>query len=165
MHAPNYPALVLNADFTPVTLHPISVWGTARTLRNVMKGTIVVLEEYDAELRSPSTTYRPPSVVALVRYVRRPEAVPFTRLNIFLRDDFRCQYCGEQFAPSELTFDHVVPRSRGGPTSATNIVSACVDCNSAKGSRTDMKPIRPPRELQMRDLAKANLRRQDLHRS
>ena len=165
MRALNYPALVLNADFSPVSLHPVSIWGVARTLNNVMKGSVIVVEEYDAVLRSPNFHFRPPSVVALVKYVRRPETVPFTRLNIFLRDDFRCQYCGGKFEVSDLTFDHVIPRCHGGETNARNIVSACVDCNSRKGSRTDMAPLRPPRDLETRDLARANLARQTFHKS
>lgn len=165
MSALNYPTLVLNADFKPLSMHPISTWGMPRTMRNTMKGTVIVLAEHDAELRSQNFVYRPPSVVALVRYVKRPVRVPFTRINIFLRDDFRCQYCGEQFPTSELTFDHVIPRCLGGPTNALNIVSCCVNCNIMKGSRTDMKPIQLPRELELRDLYKANLQRQDLHKS
>ncbi len=107
---------------------------------------MTVLETYDVELRSPSITYSPPSVVALVSYVKRPLKVPFTRLNVFLRDDFRCQYCGETFEAKDLTFDHVVPRMAGGRNGFGNVVAACVPCNSAKGHRRDIRPMRPPRE-------------------
>lgn len=139
-----YPALVLNADFSPVSTFPLSQWGFERTMRNVLKERVIVLESYDAELRSPSMTYRPPSVVALKNYVARPDRVPFTRMNLFLRDDFRCQYCGEKHRPEDLTFDHVVPRTDGGLVSWTNIVAACVPCNSRKGHRRDLRPIRDP---------------------
>src|SRR5262249_29480347 len=63
-----------------------------------------------------------------------------------LRDRFRCQYCGETFASSALTFEHVIPRSRGGQTSWSNIVTACMPCNTGKGNSMRIKPRRPPRE-------------------
>lgn len=147
-----YPALVLNADFSPVSIFPLSLWDFARTMRNVLKDRVVVLETYDALLRSPSVTYEPPSVVALRDYVKRPDRVSFTRMNLFLRDDFRCQYCGCKLPPKDLTFDHVVPRSAGGGTNWENIVAACVPCNTRKGSRRDLKPIRAPEAPSARSL-------------
>jgi 5-methylcytosine-specific restriction endonuclease McrA len=72
--------------------------------------------------------------------------VAFTRFNVFLRDRFTCQYCGETFASSALTFEHVIPRSRGGQTSWSNIVTACMPCNTGKGNSMRIKPRRPPRE-------------------
>jgi 5-methylcytosine-specific restriction endonuclease McrA len=139
-----YPALVLNADFAPISTYPLSVWDFQRTMRNTLKDRVTVLETYDAVLRSPSLRYRPPSVVALKRYVRRPSRAPFTRMNLFLRDDFRCQYCGGQHLPKDLTFDHVIPRCDGGGTNWENIVAACVPCNTRKGSRHDMRPMAVP---------------------
>lgn len=140
----SFPALVLNADFAPVSTFPLSVWSFERTMIKTLKERVTVLETYDATLRSPSITYRPPSVVALKRYVRRPDRVPFTRMNLFLRDDFRCQYCGIVHAPRDLTFDHVIPRKDGGGTSWENIVAACVACNTAKGHRREMRPMTRP---------------------
>jgi 5-methylcytosine-specific restriction endonuclease McrA len=87
---------------------------------------------------------RLPSVVAVRDYVKIANRVAFTRFNVFLRDRFRCQYCGESFPAKDLTFEHVVPKSKGGETSWTNIVAACDTCNTLKDNRTDMKPIRPP---------------------
>jgi hypothetical protein len=92
MSCPDYPALVLNADFTPVRIHPLSTWRFEQVLRNVLRDRVVVLEEYDACLRSPSFSYRPPSVIALRTYVRVPERVKLTRMAIFARDDHTCQY-------------------------------------------------------------------------
>lgn len=140
-----YPALVLNADARPVSVWPLSVWDLGRTMRNVMKGRVTVLAEHDAVLRSASMDWRPPAVVMLKEYVRRPSRVAFTRMNVFLRDDFTCQYCGERHSPGDLTFDHVLPRCRGGRNGFENVVAACVPCNKAKGHRTDIKPMRPPR--------------------
>lgn len=161
-----YPALVLNADFSPVSTFPLSIWDFARTMRNVLKERVIVLETYDTILRSPSVTYEPPSVVALKDYVSRPDRVPFTRMNLFLRDDFRCQYCGRQHHPEDLTFDHVIPRMEGGLTNWDNIVAACVPCNSRKGHRLDMKPITAPRRPSSWDMKKKRqISRDSLHRS
>ncbi|HTU27215.1 MAG TPA: HNH endonuclease [Pirellulales bacterium] len=90
-----------------------------------------------------------PRVVRLLAFDRLPkQAVRFNRRNIFARDGNRCQYCGKTFPTSELSLDHVVPRSRNGPTSWENVVCACVACNVKKGGRTPaeahMKLTRPP---------------------
>ncbi len=159
----SYPALVLNADFTPVSVHPLSVWGFERTLRNFLKERVTPLSHYDATLRSPSFEYQPPSVVALKQYVKRPNRVVFSRMNIFLRDNFTCQYCQTRFPPDQLTFDHVIPRSKGGSTSFDNIVAACEPCNTRKGDRYDMVPIREPRTPTSRQLAKASPPNVKLH--
>lgn len=158
----NYPALVLNADYTPITVHPLSVWGFERTLRNYLKDRVTALEYYDATLRSPTTEYRPPSVVALKQYVKRPQKVVFNRLNIFLRDNFTCQYCGDKFSSCELTFDHVIPRSQGGRTSFDNIVSACVPCNTRKADKRFMEPLNKPVTPTPRQLVKAKAKRLDI---
>lgn len=166
-----YPALVLNADYQPLSIHPLSVWGFERTLRNFLKDRIISLEHYDVTLRSPSFEYNPPSVIALKDYVKRPHKVAFSRYNIFLRDNFTCQYCQNKFTSTELTFDHVVPRAEGGKTNYENIVSCCVSCNTRKGSSTKMKPVRPPSTPSERELMKAkaaqphNLSKAKLHKS
>ena len=154
MSLPNYPALVLNADYSPLQIWPLSTWNFERTLRNVLKKTVTVVSEYETTLRSPSFEYNPPSVVALKDYVNAPNAVPFSRMNILLRDDFKCQYCGDSLNLRDLTFDHVVPRSQGGPTSYSNIVSCCVSCNTRKADRRDMKPVRAPVRPNGRELWK-----------
>jgi 5-methylcytosine-specific restriction endonuclease McrA len=92
-----------------------------------------------------------PRVVRLLRYDRVPRrTVRFNRRNLFARDEHVCQYCGNDFPPSQLSFDHVVPRSRGGKTTWENIVSCCFHCNSRKGGRTPnearMKLIRTPKK-------------------
>ena len=84
-------------------------------------------------------------MVALKQYVPQNRRPPFTRFNVFLRDGFSCQYCGHSQPASDLTFDHVVPRSRGGRTSWDNVVAACTRCNLAKGNQL-------PRECGMRPL-------------
>ncbi|HVJ82332.1 MAG TPA: HNH endonuclease, partial [Planctomycetia bacterium] len=78
-----------------------------------------------------------PRIIRLLTYDRAPRStVKFNRRNIFARDENRCQYCGHRYPTSELSLDHVVPRSQGGPTSWENIVCACVSCNVKKGGRT-----------------------------
>lgn len=154
MSVPNYPALVLNADYAPLQIWPLSTWDFERTLRNVMKDRVSIVSEYDKVLRSPSFEYKPPSVVALKSYIKVPANVPFSRMNILLRDDFKCQYCGTELNLRDLTFDHVVPRARGGATSYENIVSACGTCNTKKADKTSMQPVRIPQTPSSRELWK-----------
>jgi 5-methylcytosine-specific restriction endonuclease McrA len=161
-----YTTLVLNADFSPVSTFPLSVWDFARAMRNVLKERVIVLETYDVVLRSPSITYSPPSVVALKDYIARPDYVSFTRMNLFLRDEFKCQYCGRVHPTEGLTFDHVIPRAKGGLTNWENIVAACVPCNSRKGDRMDMKPIHAPTRPTSRSLRKKRrLSKDNLHQT
>jgi len=83
-----------------------------------------------------SLNIRVPRIIRVLIYDRLPESdVKFNRRNIFARDDSRCQYCGNRFPTSEMSLDHVVPLSRGGETSWTNVVCACTDCNKRKGGR------------------------------
>ena len=148
------PALVLNADFQPLSYFPLSLFRWEDAVRAVVKGSHAVVAEYDVEIRSPSTVMRLPSVIALREYVRPLARVTFTRFNVFLRDRFRCQYCGGQFVRGELTFDHVIPRADGGQTSWTNIVAACGPCNTRK-DRSRVKPLRVPVEPNQHDLRAA----------
>lgn len=154
MNVDRFQALVLNADYMPLSVFPLSLWSMTRTLRNLLEEKVVVVAEYDAILRSPSVSYKPPSVVALRRYVKRPSVVPFTRFNVYLRDRFHCQYCNTKFETHKLSFDHVVPRSAGGESTFKNIVTACFECNNKKGNRTDIKPIREPYEPSPYELAR-----------
>lgn len=130
------PALVLNADFRPLSYFPLSLWSWQDTLKAVFLERVDVLSEYDREVRSPSFRMRLPSVISLKEYVPLKSSPAFTRFNVFLRDQFSCQYCGDRLPTSELTFDHVIPRSKGGRTNWANIVTACSDCNLHKGSRS-----------------------------
>lgn len=141
-----HPALVLNADFRPMSYFPLSLLCWEDAVQAVFSERVAVVAEYDTWVHSPSTKIRLPSVVALRKYQRSARRVAFTRFNVFLRDRFTCQYCSSTFASSALTFEHVIPRSRGGQTTWSNIVTACVPCNTAKGSSMRMKPRRPPHE-------------------
>ena len=126
------PALVLNADFRPLSYYPLSLWAWQDTLKAVFLDRVNIVSEYDTIVRSPSTDFVLPSVVSLKTYVKPPRYPAFTRFNVFLRDGFSCQYCG---SPQDLTFDHVTPRRAGGRTTWENVVAACSPCNLRKGGR------------------------------
>ena len=127
----NLPALVLNADFRPLSYYPLSLWGWQDTIKAVFLDRVNIVSEYDRTVRSPTAEFRVPSVVALKAYVKPALYPAFTRFNVFLRDRFACQYCGTK---EELTFDHLIPRSRGGQTRWDNVVAACSPCNLHKGN-------------------------------
>ena len=94
-------------------------------------------EEEDDWVRTASTQIQVPRVIRLLDYEKVPRhAVKFNRRNIFARDNNQCQFCGKRFPTTELSLDHVVPRSQGGVSSWENIVCACIDCNVRKGGRT-----------------------------
>ena len=131
----NSPALVLNADFRPLSYFPLSLWCWQDTVKAVFLDRVNIVSEYDELIRSPSFEMRLPSVIALKQYVPQSRRPAFTRFNVFLRDKFNCQYCGDGFPTPDLTFDHVIPRSRGGRTSWDNVVTACSGCNLRKGNK------------------------------
>ena len=137
-----FPALVLNADFRPLSYYPLSLWPWQEVIKAVFLDRVDVVASYDHVVHSPSFEMRLPSVVALKQYVAQDRPPAFTRFNLFLRDGFACQYCGDR---AELTFDHVIPRSRGGRTTWENIVTACAPCNLAKGGRTPREAGMHPR--------------------
>ncbi len=138
----HYPSLVLNADFRPLSYFPLSLWSWQDTIKAVCLDRVSVLNEYDAEVRSPSCSMRLPSVIALREYVPTARRPAFTRFNVFLRDNFSCQYCSDQLPTHELTFDHVIPRSKGGRTTWENVITACGTCNLLKADHL-------PQEIRM----------------
>ena len=119
------PALVLNADYRPLSYYPLSLWCWQDAVKAAFMDRVDIVAEYDDYVHSPSTQIRIPSVVVLKDYVKPQKRVAFTRFNLFLRDGFRCQYCG---AKGDLTFDHIVPRVNGGVTNWENVVAACSNC-------------------------------------
>ncbi|GAB5389130.1 MAG: HNH endonuclease [Alphaproteobacteria bacterium] len=135
MNPENCPALVLNADFRPLSYFPLSLVSWQEAIKSVFLDRVSVLAEYETEVHSPGATMRLPSVISLKQYVPNQRKPAFTRFNLFLRDKFTCQYCGDRFRSEDLTFDHVIPRARGGRTCWENIVSACEPCNLRKGAR------------------------------
>jgi 5-methylcytosine-specific restriction endonuclease McrA len=148
-----FPALVLNADYRPLSYFPLSLWPWQEAIKAVWLDRVDIVAEYEATVRSQRVELRIPSVVVLKDYVKPRKRVAFTRFNLFLRDEFTCQYCG---AKSDLTFDHVLPRALGGITSWQNVVAACASCNLAKGAKTlrqaGMHLRRPPRRPAAQEL-------------
>jgi 5-methylcytosine-specific restriction endonuclease McrA len=146
----SYPALVLNADFRPLSYFPLSLWSWQDSIKAVFLERVNVISEYDHSVHSPSLEIRLPSVISLKQYVPMARRPAFTRFNVFLRDHFACQYCGRSLPTENLTFDHVTPRVRGGRTQWTNVVTACEPCNLRKGHRlpkeSGIHPLRPPHE-------------------
>lgn len=136
--------LMLTPQMAP---HGVISWQRAIVL--LYLGKVEVLEEYDERIATPSITLRTPAVVRLTRArVSVKHKLRFSRVNVFTRDRFRCQYCGERKTMNALNYDHVVPRVRGGKTSWENIVTSCYACNDRKGSRTPdeagMRLLRKP---------------------
>jgi len=127
--------LVLNADARPLSTWPLSMIAAQDAVHALYRDRVTVLEEWDQVFRSPSTTIRVPKVVMLREYAPVEGDPKFCRRSILLRDHYRCQYCGERFPSPELTFDHYIPRARGGKTVWENIVTACVRCNAAKADK------------------------------
>ncbi|MEM7568887.1 MAG: HNH endonuclease [Pseudomonadota bacterium] len=142
------PALVLNADYRPLSYFPLSLWSWQSSVKAVFLDRVNILSEYERTIRSPSFEMRLPSVISLREYIHPAKYPAFTRFNLFLRDKFACTYCG---AETDLTFDHVVPRAYGGRTTWENVTTACAPCNVKKGGRTpaqahmfpSIKPYRP----------------------
>ena len=125
---------MLNADFRPLSYFPLSIWSWQDAVKAVFLDRVSVLNEYETEVHSPTLTMRLPSVIALKDYIPAARRPAFTRFNVFLRDAFACQYCGDRRPTHDLTFDHVIPRSRGGRTTWENVVTACGACNLRKGT-------------------------------
>ena len=122
--------LVLNQNY-----EPLNVCNTRRALVLVDGGKAEVLEHAFGDIRTPSRAIPRPSVIRLVYMIKRPRPrVRLTRREVFMRDQYTCQYCG--LKTRDLTLDHVIPRTQGGRTSWENLVTACRACNHTKGGRT-----------------------------
>ncbi len=139
------PVLVLNATF-----EPINVTAVRRAMVLLLKGVAQAEELNHAEVHSATKALRVPSVIRLLAYRHIPQQTrALSRKNILLRDHNTCQFCGGAFPASELTLDHVVPRSRGGRSSWENLVACCYQCNNNKGDRTPeeagLELVRRPR--------------------
>ena len=139
--------LLLSQAYEPLKVIP---WQRALTLLTL--GKVEVLEEYNSAVHTSTIVFNVPAVVRLLRAFRRHhKPVKFSRVNIYARDKYRCQYCGNKAPIPELTYDHVEPRAQGGKTSWTNIVACCYSCNRRKGNRTPAqagmklrsKPVQP----------------------
>ena len=162
MEIPMSTTLVINANGMPVSVVPLSTVHWQDAVRIIYLDRAVVLEEYPRwVLRSPTVQMRMPSVIMLKEHQKHNGKVEFSRYNIILRDNYRCQYCGEEFDYGDLTYDHVVPRRNGGQTKWENIASSCAPCNQKKAHHTNMKPFKAPYRPTYWELA-ANRRRRPI---
>jgi 5-methylcytosine-specific restriction endonuclease McrA len=125
--------LFLDADWQPLR---VEHW--TRAITDLFLGKVEVIEySRDHTIKAVSREMQMPAVVRVLRRFRRDrQAIRFSRVNIYARDRFTCQYCGQRMDTEDLTFDHVVPRAAGGKTTWENIVTCCVSCNHAKADRT-----------------------------
>lgn len=134
--------LLLNASF-----EPLGTIGMARAIRLIWnKNAELVERDGNRLLRSIKHSFECPSVIRLVHYInvrRRRSASSGLRMKIFIRDRFRCQYCGLKGTALDLTLDHIVPRSRGGKSSPDNLCASCIPCNQRKGDRTPTEARMP----------------------
>ncbi len=140
--------LILNASYEP--LHVVS-W--KRAIQLLFQGKVEVLEESQKKIRTVRITIRMPMVLRLLNYIplkHKKSIVKFSRTNVFARDEYQCQYCGQDSSKGNLTLDHIVPIVQGGDKTWENIVTSCRGCNQRKGGRTPrqagMKLIRKPTE-------------------
>ena len=170
-HVLQDPCLVLNRHWQPITFMPVqtaivTVMRDMASVLDVQDYLLVSFEEWvelgretERAIRTPSRTIAAPEVIVLKRYGERPpRRVVFNRPNLYKRDEFTCQYCGVALPPTDLTIEHVMPRSRGGATSWENCVAACETCNARKADRTPKEagmklrtvPTRPEWSLKLR---------------
>jgi 5-methylcytosine-specific restriction endonuclease McrA len=136
--------LVLNATF-----EPINVCTVKRAVVLLLKDKAEVIEHSQWQLRSASQSMHRPTVIRLVTYIKIPRDThrrKITRRAVFARDEWTCQYCGSR---GNLTVDHVIPKSKGGPSSWENIVASCAPCNRRKGDalprQVGMRLLKQPR--------------------
>jgi 5-methylcytosine-specific restriction endonuclease McrA len=125
-------ALLLNSSYYPIK---IIDWKRAMILFFTGRAEVVELHQ-DFTVNSTHANHKVPKVLRLLATYKDFSRVKFNRSNVFFRDKHMCQYCGDKFKDNELSFDHVMPKSRGGLTTWQNIVAACMDCNNRKDSKT-----------------------------
>ena len=138
----NFPVLVLNQNY-----EPLNICRVRRAVVLLYRGKAEMLENGSGFIHSANQVFPVPSVVRLAYMIKRPRPErKMTRLEIFHRDQYTCQYCGKE--THQLTLDHVIPRHLGGEHTWENVVGACIPCNRRKAGRTPeqagMKLLRPP---------------------
>jgi 5-methylcytosine-specific restriction endonuclease McrA len=136
--------LVLNADGSPLSIIPLSAISWQEAVKLVIQDKVIVLETYNKIIHSQFTALPMPSVIMTTKYYPNRYKPSFSKLNIYYRDNFTCQYCFNQFSFSNLTLDHVVPKSQKGKKSFTNIVTSCKACNQRKADKK-ITPKNKPR--------------------
>ena len=149
-------ALVLNADAKPYSILPLSTISWQESIKYIVLQRVTVLEWYDDwVVSSPNWETKVPAVVMVKDYIRKSTKVRFSKYNLFLRDQFVCQYCNLQLPhKNKCTVDHVIPISRGGKNHWENCVTSCAPCNISKGNKLYPKPRRKPYKPTYYDLVK-----------
>lgn len=139
--------LLLNADGQPISIVPLSAIDWQSAIRYIWLGKVRVLHEYDDwAVHSPSRTIQVPAVIMLKEFWKPKARVRFNRKWVFLRDDYKCQYCGKELEAKECTIDHVVPVSKGGKTTWHNVVTSCQTCNHDKANKSEPRPAIAPQQ-------------------
>lgn len=147
--------LVLNYDGLPLSMLPPSVVDWQMAVKLLYLNKVIVIKEYDDWIvRSQRLELKVPSIIMTKRYIRPRQRVLFNRKMVYLRDNYTCQYCGDQFQAKDLTLDHVKPKSRGGRSSWSNLVTCCGTCNWLKGAKV-IEPLTVPKEPNYWQMVKA----------
>lgn len=155
--------LLLNADAQPVSLLPLSLISWQESIRYlVLEKARVLAWHEDWIVRSANWQTQVPAVLILKDFQKKKSNVRLTKRNVYLRDSWICQYCGCDVDGKTATVDHVLPLSKGGGSSWTNLVTACKKCNYTKGAETKMKPNRAPYRPDYYELAEKR-RQQGFH--
>lgn len=136
--------LVLNADYSPVSLMPLSTESWQDAICLIYKGKAYAIAYYEKEIHTVSNTYKIPAVIVLKKYTKARLRVKYSKYNIKLRDEFICAYCGDDFPAKSLTVDHVKPKSKGGKANWHNMVAACAPCNHKRQNNEKIKPKYKP---------------------
>jgi 5-methylcytosine-specific restriction endonuclease McrA len=137
--------LVLNADGNPVSYIPLSVIDWQSSISYIVLDRADILEWYDNWIvRSANWSTHVPAVIMLRTFEKKKNYIRYSKSNVFLRDNYTCQYCGRKMNKKECTLDHVQPISRGGRSIFENTVCSCSKCNATKGNSNKLKPIKKP---------------------
>jgi len=118
------------------TYHPVRVIDWQKAMILILTGRAEILDEYqDVKIRAPQTSFVLPKILRMYSRYKGKREIRFCRNNVYWRDNYTCQYCYNQFPTQHLTFDHIVPVSKGGNTNWENVVTCCTDCNCKKANK------------------------------
>jgi 5-methylcytosine-specific restriction endonuclease McrA len=146
----NRQTLVLNSDYNPISLFPLSTIPAYKAVTRVLNGTCTIVEEYDDLIKTPNFEMRWPAVVARTHYLNKEKGVVLNSRTLALRDGRKCGYCLTTLSEKEVTIDHVIPKDKKGTHTWENVVTSCSSCNHAKGNKMPngqwqpiLKPYKP----------------------
>jgi 5-methylcytosine-specific restriction endonuclease McrA len=137
--------LVLNADAAPVSMLPLSTISWEEAIRYLVTDKAIVLEWYDDwVVHSANWETNVPAVMILKEYQKKKTTIRYSKQNVFLRDEYTCQYCGTDVSKKSATLDHILPTSHGGKSTWENSTTACGPCNANKGNNKKIVPKSKP---------------------